>query len=196
MSDFILRPTLRFALYLSLLITTVSVHADWTVVNESSQLYFVSTKANHIAETHTFTRLSGKIADDGATELLIDLGSVKTGIDIRDQRMQSMLFDVASFPNARIKTRLNLATLEGLAAPTAMTIDAELSLAGRTTPVQGQVLVVPMDGDRVSITTVAPIIVQASSLGLESGIEALREVAGLPSIGYSVPVTFSLTFTR
>jgi hypothetical protein len=75
-------------------------------------------------------------------------------------------------------------------------IDAQLSLAGQTAPVEGQVLVVPMDKDRVSITTVAPIIVQASSLGLESGVEALREIAGLPSIGYSVPVTFSLTFTR
>ena len=31
---------------------------------------------------------------------------------------------------------------------------------------------------------------------LVNGIEALREVAGLPSISYSVPVTFSLTFRR
>ena len=68
--------------------------------------------------------------------------------------------------------------------------------AGQTAPVQGQVLVVPTNGNRVSVTTIAPIIIQASSLGLAPGIDALREIAGLPSIGYSVPVTFSLTFAR
>lgn len=196
MSDFIPRPIPRLTLCLSLLMAAVSAQADWTLVNESSQLNFVSTKASHIAETHTFTELSGQITDDGAAKLVIDLTSVDTGIDIRDQRMQSMLFDVVSFPDARIETRLDLSALETLTAPTTLVIEAELSLAGQTTPVQGQVLVVPMDRSRVSITTVAPIIVRAPSLGLESGIEALREIAGLPSIGYSVPVTFSLIFTR
>ena len=196
MFDVIPRPTTRFMLCLSLLMTAVSAQADWILANESSQLNFVSTKANHIAETHTFTKLSGQITDDGAAKLVIDLTSVDTGIDIRDQRMQSMLFDVVSFPDARIETRLDLPALEALTAPTTLVIEAELSLAGQTTPVQGQVLVVPVDRSRVSITTVAPIIVRAPSLGLESGIEALREIAGLPSIGYSVPVTFSLIFTR
>ncbi len=196
MSDFNPRPIPRLLLCLSLLMAAVSAQADWTLVNESSQLNFVSTKASHIAETHTFTELSGQITDDGAAKLVIDLTSVDTGIDIRDQRMQSMLFDVVSFPDARIETRLDLSALETLTAPTTLVIEAELSLAGQTTPVQGRVLVVPVDRSRVSITTVAPIIVRAPSLGLESGIEALREIAGLPSIGYSVPVTFSLIFTR
>ena len=196
MSDFIPRPIPRLTLCLSLLMAAVSAQADWTLVNESSQLNFVSTKASHIAETHTFTELSGQITDDGAAKLVIDLTSVDTGIDIRDQRMQSMLFDVVSFPDARIETRLDLSALETLTAQTTLVIEAELSLAGQTTPVQGRVLVVPVDRSRVSITTVAPIIVRAPSLGLESGIEALREIAGLPSIGYSVPVTFSLIFTR
>ena len=196
MSDFIPRPIPRLTLCLSLLMAAASAQPDWTLVNESSQLNFVSTKASHIAETHTFTELSGQITDDGAAKLVIDLTSVDTGIDIRDQRMQSMLFDVVSFPDARIETRLDLPALETLTAPTTLVIEAELSLAGQTTPVQGQVLVVPVDRSRVSITTVAPIIVRAPSLGLESGIEALREIAGLPSIGYSVPVTFSLIFTR
>jgi polyisoprenoid-binding protein YceI len=196
MSDVIPRATTRFLLCLSLLMTAVSVQADWILVNEASQLNFVSTKATHIAETHTFSELSGAITKDGAAELVIDLTSVNTGIDIRDQRMQSMLFNVASFPKAQISTRLDLSAVERLSEPTTLIIDAQLSLAGQTAPVEGQVLVVPMDRDRVSITTVAPIIVQASSLGLESGVAALREIAGLPSIGYSVPVTFSLTFTR
>jgi hypothetical protein len=46
------------------------------------------------------------------------------------------------------------------------------------------------------VTTIVPIVVSASQLNLQPGIEALREIAGLPSISYSVPVTFSLTFRR
>jgi hypothetical protein len=57
-------------------------------------------------------------------------------------------------------------------------------------------LVVPIDANTVSVTTVQPIVVNANALDLMAGIERLREVAGLPSIGYSVPVTFSLTFNR
>ena len=196
MSHSIRRPNARFMLCLSLLLAAVSAQADWTLENESSQLNFVSTKASHIAETHTFNELSGAISDDGTAELVIDLASVNTGIGIRDQRMQTMLFDVVSFPNAQIRTRLDLAALEALSTPTTLIVDAQLSLAGQTTSVTGKVLVVPMGGNRVSVTTVTPIIVQAASLGLASGVEALREIAGLPSIGYSVPVTFSLTFIR
>ena len=122
MSDFIPRPIPRLTLCLSLLMAAVSAQADWTLVNESSQLNFVSTKASHIAETHTFTELSGQITDDGAAKLVIDLTSVDTGIDIRDQRMQSMLFDVVSFPDARIETRLDLSALETLTAPTTLVL--------------------------------------------------------------------------
>ena len=64
MFDVIPRPTTRFMLCLSLLMTAVSVRADWILVNEASQLNFVSTKATHIAETHTFSELSGAITKD------------------------------------------------------------------------------------------------------------------------------------
>jgi hypothetical protein len=39
-----------------------------------------------------------------------------------------------------------------------------------------------------------PIIVNAGSLNLVEGVEALRESAGLPSISKAVPVTFVLQF--
>jgi hypothetical protein len=39
-----------------------------------------------------------------------------------------------------------------------------------------------------------PVIVNAASVDLADGIEALREVANLPSISKAVPVSFVLTF--
>ena len=195
---FIQTRTLPFRLIatVGLILSSVSAQAAWQLVNESSQLNFISTKASHIAETHTFDLLSGSIADSGEAQLNIDLASVATGIDIRNERMQSMLFNVISFPQAEITTELDLGEFTSLTAPVVKPSTAELSLVGQSTQVQGDVLVVPVDDNTVSVTTVAPIVVNANALQLVTGIEALREVAGLPSISYSVPVTFSLTFRR
>jgi hypothetical protein len=190
------RRAVQFAAALGLSFFSLGAQASWQLVNESSQLNFISTKASHIAETHTFTELAGGISDTGQAELNIALESVATGIEVRNARMQSMLFNVVSFPYAKVKTAIDLSEFTAIDAPVVTPITAELSLVGQSTQVQGEVLVVAVDKDTVSVTTIAPIIVNAGALELISGIEALREVAGLPSISYSVPVTFSLIFRR
>jgi polyisoprenoid-binding protein YceI len=175
--------------------TTGLAHSEWQLDNAASQLNFISTKASHIAETHTFDELSGTIDDAGKASLIIDLTSVNTGIGIRNERMQSMLFNVVEFPQAEIATAIDLQSVSKT-GPTTLPVNATLSLAGATTTVAGEVLVSPSGANAVTVTTIVPIVVSASQLNLQPGIEALREIAGLPSISYSVPVTFSLTFRR
>jgi polyisoprenoid-binding protein YceI len=176
-------------------LTTGLAHGEWQLKNAASQLNFISTKASHIAEIHTFDRLSGSVDDTGKAAVNIDLTSVNTGIGIRDERMQSMLFNVVDFPQAQITTVIDLQRVSKT-TPTVLPVEATLSLAGATATVAGEVLVSPSGADSVTVTTIAPIVIGASQLDLQPGIEALREIAGLPSIGYSVPVTFSLTFQR
>ena len=187
---------IRLITAVGLMLSSLSAQATWQLVNESSQLNFISTKASHIAETHTFGLLSGSIADTGEAQLNVDLASVATGIDIRNERMRTMLFNVLTFPQAEITTDLDLGEFTSLTGPVVKTIAAKLSLVGQSTQVHGNVLVVPVNDNTVNVTTVAPIVVNANGLEMVAGIEALREVAGLPSISYSVPVTFSLTFRR
>jgi polyisoprenoid-binding protein YceI len=170
-------------------------HSEWQLDNTASQLNFISTKASHIAEIHTFDALSGTIDGTGKASVAIDLSSVNTGIGIRNERMQSMLFNVVEFPHAQIVTGIDLQSVSET-EPTTLSVNATLSLAGATTTVAGEVLISPCSPNAVTVTTIAPIVVKASQLNLQPGIEALREIAGLPSIGYSVPVTFSLTFRR
>ena len=187
---------IRLITAVGLMLSSLSAQATWQLVNESSQLNFISTKASHIAETHTFGLLSGSIADTGEAQLNVDLASVATGIDIRNERMRTMLFNVLTFPQAEITTDLDLGEFTSLTGPVVKTIAAKLSLVGQSTQVHGDVMVVPVNDNTVNVTTVAPIVVNANGLEMVAGIEALREVAGLPSISYSVPVTFSLTFRR
>ena len=51
------------------------------------------------------------------------------------------------------------------------------------------------DGDLLVFTT-HPVLVNAADFGLDSGVEALRNVAGLKSISNVVPVTLQLKFIR
>ena len=48
----------------------------------------------------------------------------------------------------------------------------------------------------VVASTLKPIIVTADAHGLVTGVEALREVAGLPSISRAVPVSFTVVFDQ
>ena len=83
-------------------------HADWQLVSEASELSFVSVKAAHLAEQHHFKTVTGTVSDDGEAHLIVDLASVHTGIDIRDQRMRDMFFKVAEFPTADFYSSLTL----------------------------------------------------------------------------------------
>jgi hypothetical protein len=50
--------------------------------------------------------------------------------------------------------------------------------------------------DALVATTLKPMIVTADDFSLQTGVEALREVAGLPSISRAVPVSFTVLFDQ
>jgi hypothetical protein len=77
-----------------------------------------------------------------------------------------------------------------------MALNGELSLRSTTLPLTANVRVIKLDGNRVQIQTLKPARLNANSLSVVEGIEKLRNVAGLPSISHSVPVTFSLIFQQ
>ena len=186
------------ALLISSLGFTANAQAQWQLVNEASQLNFISIKATHIAESHTFTKLLGSVNDAGQANLTIDLASVETMIPIRNERMGTMLFEIASFPTAEFTAQVDLEAFNQLSvgATQDMALNGELSLRSTTLPLNTNVRIIKLDGNRVQVQTLKPIILNASSLSVVEGIEKLRNVAGLPSISHSVPVTFSLIFQQ
>ena len=186
------------ALLISSLGFTANAQAQWQLVNEASQLNFISIKATHIAESHTFTKLLGSVNDAGQANLTIDLASVETMIPIRNERMGTMLFEIASFPTAEFTAQVDLETFNQLSvgAIKDMALNGELSLRSTTLPLNTNVRIIKLDGNRVQVQTLKPIILNASSLSVVEGIEKLRNVAGLPSISHSMPVTFNLIFTH
>ena len=174
-----------------------SASAHWELDNNSSTLSFVTVKADHVGEVHTFDQLSGDINDDGSVQITIELASVNTLIDIRNERMQNMLFETNLFPQANISGEIDLDAVAAMDAGVsqAISVDFDLAIHGESSSYTADVLVTRTESG-VLASTVKPIIVMADTHGFVSGVEALREVAGLPSISRAVPVSFNVVFEQ
>jgi hypothetical protein len=75
-----------------------------------------------------------------------------------------------------------------------MTADLALQLHDQEIALTAEMIVARLGDQRLMVSSRKPIIVNAASVDLVNGIEALREIASLPSISKAVPVSFVLTF--
>ena len=92
---------------ISLSFWATSTWAQWTLDNDRSRLSFISTKAGDIAEVHYFKNLSGTLLESGDAQVSVKLASVETLIPIRNQRMQTFLFQSDIFPEATLRTNVD-----------------------------------------------------------------------------------------
>lgn len=186
----------KLVILLSALGVMAPAQADWAL-NDSSRIGFVSIKNNSIGENNAFERVSGSISESGQVAVSVDLSSVETGIGIRNERLQKMLFEVASFPTATIDAALSDSQIAGLKAGGAQTesVAVSISLHGKTVNKTANLSVSASDGGDVRVTTTQPIVITAQEFGLEVGVAALQQIAGLNAISRSIPVTVDLRLT-
>lgn len=171
--------------------------ADWTMDSDASALHFMSTKNAQITEVHTFDNFKGRLSEDGKLMVVVDLASVNTAIDIRNKRMQEMLFDVANFAEASFEADLpeamvNLASGEVVSGK----VEGTLTLHGMAVPTSFTITASKVSDDTLAVSTTSPTLVKADAFGLADGVAALQKIAGLNSITTTVPVTFSVVFKQ
>ena len=178
--------------FMTAALAALPVQADWSI-NDTSRVGFVSIKNNVIGENNAFQRISGGISDAGAVTVNIDLTSVETGVGIRNERLQKMLFNVASFPQATVSAQLSDAQLMALKSggSVAEPVSVSVALHGKTVSKQVE-LAAAQSGDTVRVTTTQPIVITAAEFDLEAGVAALQQIAGLNAISRSIPVTVDL----
>ncbi|PQA85675.1 YceI family protein [Hyphococcus luteus] len=174
------------------------LNGAWTVDGAESHFSFVTVKAGAIAEAHSFGSVTGSVSADGAAQIDIDLDTVETNIDIRNERMREFLFETDSFPTATVTAQLDPSVFAQLGVGESVTqpVTATLNLHGVENDVDAELSVTRIGPDKVLVATTEPIIINADSFDLGDGVEKLRELAGLPGITPQVPVAFSLVFTR
>ena len=172
--------------------------AEWRLQNDRSQLAFVTIKAGDLGEVHTFGELSGRVDDDGAVTVDIDLASVDTLIPIRDERMRDILFETVQFPTATLTANIGAERLRSLAGGTTglLSVDGVLRLKGAEIQLRLEVMTERLADGAMLVASRKPAVVLAAAIGLTDGVERLREIARLPSISQAVPVSFVLVFQR
>ena len=181
-----------------LLLFSTPAFSDWNLVNEESQINFISIKASDIAEIHTFKDLSGNVKNNGEAQVIINLASLETLIPIRNERMANLLFETKLYPTATFKLGVDLQTilLTEVGKSLDFTFTGILELKSKQFSMPIKLSVTRLGDHSFSVTSSKPLLLNADRLGLSNGIESLRVIAGLPGISKSVPVTFSLIFRQ
>jgi polyisoprenoid-binding protein YceI len=186
-----------FALTVAWVLLNESSSTRWQVNASSSSLTFNTTKSGSagvggITEIMRFTRYEGDLNKLGHIELKIDLTSIDSGIPIRDERLQTMLWNVGQYPSVTFSAKISPETMRNLTKePMVLEVHGLLTMAGQSQPVKTQLQVTPVNG-KVLVSTLRPILVKADDFGLSSGVEALRAIMGLNYLSSTVPVNFQL----
>lgn len=182
------------SLVAALLVTPA--YAQWQLDNEHSNLNFISIKKTSVAEVHQFKKLTGEVSDAGNIHLSIDLSSVDTQIDIRNERLKAMLFEIAQFPTAEFDGQIDMSKVATLKVGETldMPVNGKLTMHGKVQETKAMLRMVKLRSDQIQVTTKMPIVLNADLYDLSAGIEKLREAANLPVISAAVPVTFDLIF--
>jgi len=173
----------------------VIVDGAYSLDTQNSHLNFITIKKTSTAEVQTFDSLNGAIDENGTATLVIDLNSVNTNNSTRDPRMRELLFETSLYPSATvtIANAMDLVPTQ-IGVKQISDVTAVLSLHGVTATVETQLLIQRLSGGRILVQNVSPILVRAADYELDTGIEALRSVAGLSVISTTVPVDFVLFF--
>lgn len=193
---------MKKTLFASLLLCAFA-HADnpaWEADNP--ELSFLSIKVNQqknsITEQSAFAASQARLEPDGMFTLTVDLTSVKTNIDIRDQRLKDWVFETAQFAAATVSGKVDADRVNALAVGQTLKLDQPLTLDihGVTLDLKANLIVQRVAPDKLMVSTLTPVILDTRQMKMEKGVRQLVEVMGLSSIVEQVPVSFGGEFVR
>ena len=189
----------------ALLLAATLAHAENTAAawkSDDSNITFLSSKINKalnsITEQSGFTSAKSQLSAAGDFNMTIDLASVKTNIELRDQRLRDWVFETGQYANAEITDKVDMSAIEKLGEGETLALQQPLTLNihGKQIPITADLAVQRNPGDKITVTTRMPVVLDVKQMDMSKGVAQLVEVMGLSSIVEQVPVSFSGTFHR
>jgi len=184
---------------LTITATSPEVHTGtWHSDLSSSYLSFITTKQTNVTEVHTFENFSASLDPAGNATLVIDLGSVATNVDLRDERVCAHVFESSLFPSATATFPVDMGLIDTLPVGESveLPVEATLDFHGVSQPLSFTLWVSRLTAAKLTVGTTKPIVLDALAFNLGAGIDTLVEMAGLASIGSSIPVELMFTLNR
>jgi hypothetical protein len=166
---------------------------SWKLDADASHLAFGSVKNAYVGEVHSFGGLSGS-AKDGQVEIKIDLASVQTNIDIRNERMGDHVFSGIAVATLTADVAMEELTSMSVGDSTVMEFDGNLSLLGEDVSLFTDVMVMRLTDEKVMVMTNDMVFLATDEAGIDAGIDTLQELASLDSITRATPITARFVF--
>lgn len=176
--------------------------AAWNIDRERSQISYLSSKLvvqsyQSIVENNFFASFSGSVSADGKLQLVIDADSVKTGVEIRDQRVHLHAFDSKNHPQIILTAALNR-NLDAIKVGEIQVheLSGTLMMRGVSNPVSAQVVVVRATDNSLLVQTLSPVVINAADYKMAEAFEQLKGMVGLFNIPQLIPVSVQLVLTK
>lgn len=167
----------------------------WTLDGASSNLSFGSVKSEFTGEVHSFKELSGSVSETGSVEVVVDLTSVETNIDIRNERMIEHVFKAAQTATIAAQIDMEALTALSIGQSDVMDVTGTVTVVGTDVELDAQLFVMRVSDTHAMVSTNGMVFLDLDEAGLNAGIDTLMELAGLESITRASPVTMRLMFT-
>lgn len=167
---------------------------EWVLDGDNSVVYFGSIKKGTVGETHEFGGVSGMVDHDGNVGIDIDLLSVETWIDIRNERLVEFVFK--KMASASLSTKVDMDKLEGLEVGGIMALNAatKMTLMGTEVSFDAPMIAARLSETRVLLVSDGMIYLSTEDLGIDAGIDKMTELASLSGITRSVAVSVRFVF--
>jgi polyisoprenoid-binding protein YceI len=167
---------------------------DWALLSDSSNFTIGTTKNETVTEVHKLQKLEGYVRNNGNAQVSLNLLSIDTGIEIRDERMQAMLFTTAT--QAVYTATVDMEKFRKLEAGDSkdFQLQGSLEMNDRSTVIQVATKITRLDSGNYQIKTVSANKIDVGKFGFSGGIEQLRAVANLKDISPVVTFEFKLEF--
>ena len=173
-------------------------NASWAYAPEDSGMTFVTIHNGNVGEINTFREISGTVAADGSAELIINLDSIDSANEARDQFYRAVLFDTARFPDMIVAAKIDFNDYKSLAIGERYTelLDMTINLRGFEKTMSYYVMVTRLSADSVLIENKAPLVLNASDFGMLGPLAELQNVEGVHSITPVITATLSFVFEK
>ena len=147
--------------------------ADWALNQDASDLYYITSKAAAVSELNSFSELSGSINEEGEATLTISLASVSTAVDIRNERMRDIVFEVSNYPIASISLNTDGDAMTAMSSGESIraSYDASIQLHGTEQMLTAELLVTKMENGGLQVSLAKPLIINAASFVLAESVE-------------------------
>lgn len=178
----------------SAIVATPVLATSWTLAPEGSHLAYGTVKKDTVGEVNSFTKLSGHVSPQGKVEIEIDLSSVETNIDIRNERMVEYVFRKAGTASLTAEFDMDVVATLGVGETTTVDAEAVLSLVGTDVEFDAEMFVARLSETSVLVSTNDMVFISTEDAGVNAGVDKLMELASLPGITRTVPVTARLIF--